>query len=152
MDGDFDPHMTMREKVAELTKSAACQSCHSVINPLGFTLENYDALGRFRTEDQGRPIDATSVYKSLAGEETRLSGARDLAELAAASPDAHRAFVDQLFQHTVKQPAAAYGPETAQNLTATFTKDEFNIQKLLVQIAVEAATHGLDQASKQASK
>ncbi len=105
MDGDFDPHLTMREKVAELTKSAACQSCHSVINPLGFTLENYDALGRYRTEDQGRQIDATSVYKSLAGEETRLSGARDLAELAAASPDAHKAFVEQLFEHTVKQPS-----------------------------------------------
>ncbi len=114
-----------------------------MINPLGFTLENYDALGRFRTEDQGRQIDATSVYKSLSGEETRLSGARDLAELAAASPDAHKAFVEQLFEHTVKQPSGAYGSDTAQNLTATFTKDEFNIQKLLVQIAATAAIHGV---------
>src|SRR6185436_10931375 len=41
-DADFAPTMTMREKVAELTRPQACQSCHSVINPLGFSLEQFD--------------------------------------------------------------------------------------------------------------
>ena len=49
MDGRFDPSLTMREKVEELTRPAACQSCLPVINPLGFSLENYDAVGRYRT-------------------------------------------------------------------------------------------------------
>ena len=61
-DADFAPNLTMREKVAELTKPQDCQGCHSVINPLGFSLENYDAVGRFRTDENGRPIDVLSDY------------------------------------------------------------------------------------------
>ena len=134
MDGSFDPHMTMREKVAELTKSQACQTCHSVINPLGFSLEHYDAVGRFRTEEKDRPIDATGELTTLSGDLVRLTGARDLAEHAAASEEAHRGFVEQLFQHVVKQPAAAYGQETSERLTKFFAESGYNIQKLLVEI------------------
>ena len=49
-DSDFSPDLTMREKVAQLTRPQACQGCHSVINPLGFSLEHYDAVGRFLDE------------------------------------------------------------------------------------------------------
>jgi hypothetical protein len=50
---------TMRERLAQHRASAACAGCHSRIDPLGFALENYDVLGRWRTEEAGRPIDAT---------------------------------------------------------------------------------------------
>jgi hypothetical protein len=50
---------TERERVEAATASATCQGCHSVINPFGFMQENYDAMGRWRTTDQGRPIDAS---------------------------------------------------------------------------------------------
>src|SRR5256712_11364077 len=53
-DADFAPNLTMREKVAQLTRSQACQTCHSVINPLGFSLEQYDAVCRFRTSEGDR--------------------------------------------------------------------------------------------------
>ncbi len=61
MDNRFDPSLTMREKVAELTRPAACQTCHSMINPLGFSLENYDAVGRFRTIDNQKPVNPTGA-------------------------------------------------------------------------------------------
>ena len=41
----FDPTFTMREKVTEMTKNSSCMGCHATINPLGFALENYDAIG-----------------------------------------------------------------------------------------------------------
>ncbi len=40
-DSRFDPTLTMREKVTELTRDSSCMGCHSVINPLGFALEQY---------------------------------------------------------------------------------------------------------------
>jgi mono/diheme cytochrome c family protein len=148
MDGKFDPHMTMREKVTELTKSQACQSCHSIINPLGFSLEHYDAVGRFRTVEptveKDRPIDATGQFTSPEGEVIRLTGARDLAEHAAASGEAHRGFVEQLFQHMAKQPAAAYGPETTDRLVKGFADSGYNIRKLLVEITKVAVLHDLE--------
>jgi hypothetical protein len=49
---------TLRERLAQHRANPACASCHSRIDPLGFALENYDVLGRWRTEDAGKPIDA----------------------------------------------------------------------------------------------
>ena len=48
---------TLRERLEEHRRNAVCASCHARIDPLGFPLENYDVLGRWRTEDAGKPID-----------------------------------------------------------------------------------------------
>ena len=45
---------------------------------MGFTLENYDAVGRFRVAERDRPIDATGFYRTLGGEEIQFHGAREL--------------------------------------------------------------------------
>jgi hypothetical protein len=140
-DADFKPDMTMREKVAELTRPQACQSCHSVINPLGFSLEHYDAVGRFRTREGERPIDASSDYTTDDGAVVKLNGARDVAEFAVGSEHAQEAFVEQLFQQIVKQPVLAYGPDRLEQLRLAFVQSEFNIQKLMVDIATVAALH-----------
>jgi hypothetical protein len=50
---------TLREKLAQHRANAVCASCHSRIDPLGFALENYDVIGRWRTEEGGQKIDAT---------------------------------------------------------------------------------------------
>jgi hypothetical protein len=143
MDGSFDPKMTMREKVTALTQSNACQTCHSVINPLGFSLENFDAVGRFRSEDKQKPIDPTAVYTSVTGETVTLKSARDLAEFAARSPEAQHGFVDQFFQHAVKQPIRAYGADRLEQMTDSFQQSGYNIQKLLLEAAQVAAADGL---------
>ena len=135
MDGRFDPSLTMREKVSELTRSEACQGCHSVINPLGFSLEHFDAVGRFRTTENKKPIDATGEYTTAEGEVIRISGARDVARYAASSDEAQRAFVKQLFQHMVKQAPDAYGEKTLDDLARYFATSEFHIRKLMQEIA-----------------
>ena len=48
---------TMRERLAQHRANPVCAGCHSRIDPIGFALENYDALGQWRTEDAGKPID-----------------------------------------------------------------------------------------------
>jgi len=138
----------MREKVAELTRSQACQTCHSVINPLGFSLEHYDAVGRFRTREGDRSIDAASDYTTDDGQTIRLTGARDLAEFAAGSAQAQNAFIEQLFHQLVKQPILAYGPHVLNHLRQSFVASGFNVRKLLVDIAAVSALHGMEQAAK----
>ncbi len=49
---------TVRELLTQHRANPACASCHSRIDPLGFALENYDALGRWRTEESGKPVDS----------------------------------------------------------------------------------------------
>ncbi|MGZ8940316.1 MAG: DUF1592 domain-containing protein, partial [Limisphaerales bacterium] len=147
MDGRFDPKLTMREKVTELTSPAACMGCHSVINPLGFSLEHFDGVGRFRTEDNQKPVDAASDFTTPDGDTIRLKGARDVADYAVNSVEAHRGFVRQLFQHMVKQPVAAYGPDCLDRLREFFVKSDFNIQKLVAEIVTVSALHEHSAAS-----
>jgi hypothetical protein len=142
-DAEFDPKLTMREKVAELTRPQACQSCHSVINPLGFTLEHFDAVGRFRTREGDRPIDAASDYTTDDGAVVKLKGARDVAEFAVQSEHAHRAFIEQLFHHMAKQPVLAYCPDTPARLQARFVESGFHIQQLAIEIAARTALQGV---------
>jgi hypothetical protein len=141
MDDRFDPSLTMREKVTELTGKPACMTCHATINPLGFSLENYDAAGRFRTMDNNKPVNAESDYTTAEGETIRLRGPRDLARHASESVEARRGFVRQLFQQSIKQGPAAYGPDTLKRLDDTFVASGFHIRQLQVEVAVTAATH-----------
>jgi hypothetical protein len=106
-----------------------------------FSLEHYDAVGRYRTVDNKKPVDATSEYTTTSGDTIKLSGARDLAEYAVKTEEAHRGFVRQLFQQLVKQSPDAYGSETLEKLRKSFAASEFNIQKLVVEIATISALH-----------
>jgi mono/diheme cytochrome c family protein len=53
-----DAPQTLRERLLQHRQSPGCASCHNRIDPLGFALENYDVLGRWRTEDAGKPLDS----------------------------------------------------------------------------------------------
>ena len=140
MDDRFDPSLTMREKVTQLTEKPQCMACHATINPLGFSLEQFDAAGRFRLEDTRKPINATSEYQTADGKTLTLRGPRDLARHASESPDARRGFVRQLFQHTVQQTPDAYGTGSLQKLDLAFEHSGCNVRQLLVEIAVHTAT------------
>ena len=100
---DLHPSLTTRERVALQTKPAACASCHNVMNPLGFALENFDAVGRYREKERDKPIDATGSYETRAGDTVKFAGAKELARFLAESPEVHTAFVTQMFHHFVKQ-------------------------------------------------
>ncbi len=139
MDDKFDPSFTMREKVTELTSKPACMSCHVTINPLGFSFERFDAVGRVRTTDNKKPVDPTSDYTTSDGNVIKLTGARDVAIHAAESLSGQTGFVRNLFQELVKQPPAAYSPALLGQLTAQFRADNFHVRNLAVEVAVVAA-------------
>ena len=148
-DSEFAPDLTMRQKVEELTRPQACQGCHSVINPLGFSLEHYDAVGRFRTKDGNRTINTVSDYTTDDGAIVKLAGARDVAEFAVKSEHAQEAFIEQLFHQIVKQPMLAYGPNVQDRLRESFVASDFNIQKLIVEIASLSALHGIEKPPRK---
>ena len=144
---DLHPEMTTRERVTLQTSPANCQVCHQKINGLGFALENFDAVGRYRTEENGRVIDAEGRYNTRADDDLQFVGPAQLASMLAESEDVQRAFVNRAFQHFVKQPPAAYGADTEDRLLKSFIKSEYDIRKLLVEIAVTAASVPQDDDS-----
>lgn len=147
---DLHPNLTTRERVVLQTKPEACQSCHVMINALGFTLENFDAVGRYRSQEHGKSIDSSGSYRTRTDEVVTFKGPRDMATFLAASDEVHGALVEQLFQHLIKQPIRAYGLSTGSDLKAAFARDGFNLKRLAAEIAVTAGkpTIGLADEKK----
>ena len=58
-----DKKLTTKQRLADHSVSPNCTVCHERLDPFGFTLENYDAIGRFRSEENGRPVDAMGELK-----------------------------------------------------------------------------------------
>ena len=146
---EFPTELTIREKVTALTEPTACAGCHNIINPLGFSLENYDGVGRYRNQEVGKAINAVANYNTVEGETIELSGANGLADLITGSPQAHGAFVDHLFHQAVKQPINAYGDSLRESLISRFQTSEFNIQQLLTNIVLESALYEPQQETKE---
>lgn len=150
---DLHPDLTTRERVSLQTSPESCQVCHSRINSLGFTLENFDATGRFRDTERNKSIDASGSYLSRAEEDIHFADAQELARYLINSPDAHRAFVNRAFQYFTKQPAAAYGADRLDQLTKQFVDSGYNVRQLIAEVAVVAATEPiLPTASTPANK
>jgi hypothetical protein len=91
------PPSSIRERLAEHRQNPSCNSCHSVIDPLGFALENFDVIGGWRTLDESRkPVDATGTTASGA----KVEGLRGLRALLLDEP--------QQFPRTVTEKLLAY--------------------------------------------
>jgi hypothetical protein len=74
---------TVREQMAEHRANPTCASCHKIMDPIGFALDNFDAVGAWRTEDAGAPIDVSGELT----DGTRIDGVVSLRKAILARPD-----------------------------------------------------------------
>ncbi len=133
---ELHPDLTTRERVALQTEPAACMTCHRIINPLGFTLERFDAIGRYRDREGDKPVDDAGAFRTRTGDVVALRGARELAQYVATSEEGQAAFVEQLFHHLVGQSVEAYGSNVLEILRQSFADHDYNIRQLAVEIMV----------------
>jgi hypothetical protein len=133
------PNLTTRERVMLQTKPGSCQACHGIINPLGFPLEHFDAVGRFRQNENGRAVDSSGGYQTPAGAWVKFDGVKDLADYLVHSQETRDTFAERLFQYLIKQPVRAFGPKEHSSLSDSFAALDFNVQKLVIQIVVDSA-------------
>lgn len=127
------PGLSTRERVAKQTSGAMCQSCHKVINPLGFVFENYDAIGRFRADESGKPIDAAGSYVTSVGDRVEFQSIIQFRDFVSNSPEVHQAIVKQMFQFMTKQPLAAYGLDRTESLTKTLQENAYQVGPLMIE-------------------
>jgi hypothetical protein len=146
---DLHPGLTTRQRVILQTKPQSCQSCHAMINSLGFALEHFDAIGRYRDEDQHQPIDASGSYETRAGDRVAFDGLGGLTSFLVTSDETHSALVQQLFHYLVKQPIGAFGRRALADLRGSFTSHDYNMKDLMIEIiATSALATGTDKPEK----
>jgi hypothetical protein len=80
--GDGVP-VSLRARMEQHRSDAVCAGCHKVMDPIGFALENFDAVGHWRSSEDGSPIDASGTLYNGA----KVSGAADLDKMLASHPD-----------------------------------------------------------------
>src|SRR5207249_1016022 len=115
--------VTLRDRLEEHRSDVACAKCHALFDPLGLAFETFDAAGRFRTLDNGKPVDATGKLIRTDVDGTFVD-ARDLAHRLAGSPQVRSCMVKQWFRFAYGRTEAAADACTLQQLERRF--DEAN--------------------------
>ena len=94
------PGMTNRERVEMTTGKGTCgQACHGALfNPLGYAFENYDAIGKYRTIDQGKPVNAADSY-SLDGQLRSFNNGVELSKLLAEAKETHACYIQNMMSY-----------------------------------------------------
>jgi hypothetical protein len=127
---------TERQKVESVTQTGACPACHSVINPFGFMQENFDPLGRWRTSDDGHPIDANISVDFLDEGPFTASNPVDALKGFTGSMRFKQCFVRQLFRfYTGRDETAADDPTLRQMFFGFANNDEQAVVPLLRALA-----------------
>ena len=131
---DSPPGLTTRERLTMVTSDATCASCHRLSDSVGFAFEHYDAVGRWRDADNGRPVDAAGelVVGDVTGPLNGASGAIDVGTMLARSQDARSCYVGNWMAFAYGRREVAADACTRQSLMETFTRTDGSIRELLV--------------------
>jgi hypothetical protein len=134
---DPDPTATTRERFAQHTADAACSGCHALIDPLGFGFEHYDAIGRFRTDENGLPVDASGSLGGIedASQSGDYDGAVELADKLLASTDFQECVAHQWTTFALGREPNEADECAMQEIRQSMVDSGGDLRELLVSIA-----------------
>jgi hypothetical protein len=123
---------TMRERLAQHSKVEPCRTCHQLMDDLGFALENYDGIGRWREQDEGAAIDASGV---LPGTTVRFNNGAELAAALQKDPRFGRCMTRKLLTYALGRGMEEADKPALDLLTARFVQSGHRFRSLVETIA-----------------
>jgi len=117
---------TKRQQLEMHLSNAGCAACHKLMDPLGLTLENFDAIGKYRATDQGQAID---VSGDLSG--TGFSGPIELGQVLASQPEAADCLVQNLYRYGTGHVEATTEQPVLDALEQTFRAGGYHVRDLM---------------------
>jgi hypothetical protein len=132
---------TNRERINSLTGPGTCgEACHATtINPLGFALENYDALGQWRTQDNGFPVDAADTYTFEDGRPIDFQNGVELSAQLADAPEVHACYVQQLLEYLYGRDLTEVDQPLVEALAADSLAHGMSVRELVIRVVSSAA-------------
>ena len=127
-----DTNKTTRQKYEEHKTQAFCASCHNQFDPIGFGLEEMDGIGRYRTTENGLPIDSSGLLVST-DVDGPFTGAAQLSQKLASSSMFETCFVWQFFRFAESRQPAATEQCLVQEWTQALVKGGGHFRDLLVE-------------------
>ncbi len=126
---------TMRQRMEQHRVNVACAGCHRVMDPLGFSMENFDAIGHWRTLDQGAPIDASGNMT----DGTKINGPAQLRAAVAAKPGQFvRTFTSMLMTYALGRGLEYYDNPVVRSITRDSAKNNYRFTSIVAGIVRSA--------------
>lgn len=129
-----DEIITTRDQVELHTSPVGCNNCHSLINPIGFAFENFDAIGQARQEDNGAPVNTAGSVELSSGE-LQFEGAVDLSAQIASSSEAAFCYAQNWARYAYGRLSSVSDKEPIQSFADRLIDDDYSVGDLLVDIA-----------------
>lgn len=130
-DNTVDATLSVRERLNEHRANPACASCHNLMDPIGFSLECYDAVGRFRPFQEGRQIDISGGLPD--GQE--CNGIQDLEEGLLARPEIFvSAFTEKLMTFGLGRGLTYRDRSAVRRIVDGATESNFRFSDLVIGI------------------
>ena len=131
--------MTQKERMADHRNNAACRSCHAKIDPWGVAFESYDAIGKFRTSINKKPVDATSVLFN----KQKLDGMQGMKRylLTDRQDQFARAMVYKLTTYALGRPLSFSDRADIDKMTAKLRKSGDRLGDLVQLIVTSSIFH-----------
>jgi hypothetical protein len=130
----IDEGATARERFSAHSEAPSCMGCHLQMDQIGFAFENFDALGQYRTLDNGQPIDATgNIFDPIdLGLEGAFVGVRELGEKLSASPQVMDCMATQWFRYSSGRLDAAVDGCSLTTIRDAFSSTNGDVIELVV--------------------
>jgi mono/diheme cytochrome c family protein len=130
-EGAVGTSASLRKQMEVHRSNAICASCHSRMDPLGFALENYDAIGKWRTMDGGFPVDSSGV---LPGGKKFSSPAEMRQILNERLPDLTRTLTEKMLIYSLGRGLQRYDRPTVNEITRRVAASGYGFQTLVREI------------------
>ncbi|MBN4046743.1 DUF1592 domain-containing protein [bacterium AH-315-P07] len=124
---------TIREQFERHRADASCASCHKRIDPLGFGLENYNAIGKWRTEERGIPVDSSGVLPGGIS----FSGSAQLRDILFDDPDNFiRCFTEKMLTYALGRGVESFDRPVIAAIEEQIAMDDYRLQSLIREIVL----------------
>jgi hypothetical protein len=122
---------SMRDRMAQHRKNPTCATCHAKLDPIGFAMENFDAVGHWRDRDGGAPIDATGDLP----DGTRFDGPAGLRKALMATPERFvTVLTEKLLVYALGRGLEPTDMPTVRSIVTSAARDQYRFQSLIAAI------------------
>ncbi|MGH8260846.1 MAG: DUF1592 domain-containing protein [Steroidobacteraceae bacterium] len=148
------PPKTLRERVMQHSVQPNCHACHGVMDPLGFALQNFNAVGQYQADDPEThtPIDSSSVL----ADGTPIKGVDDLRRALASQPLAFtESLTKNLMSYALGRPVDYHDMPVVRRIARQAARDDYRFSSIVLQIVSSDAFRrrgALPQAPRPALK
>ncbi len=125
---------TLRQRLEQHRADPACANCHKLMDPLGLALENYDAIGRYRTHDEGQPIDASGVLP----DGTAVKNSEELRKILSSKhrDDFVQCLTEKMLTYALGRGLEYYDKCAVDKIVAKMKQDNYRFSTLLTEIVL----------------